>query len=278
MASVVLLTFDDVAVYFTQEEWRSLEEWQKELYKRVMVDNYRTLLSLGKNERLAEFSKGLNPRSSAQRGYSDNSLEGVPLVIARILSGEEPWVRGRREIPHKNPTNGAENLHSVDSLNMKGPLSGRGLLSFREESNSSDLPSDPTPDPTLDIRGVLRHLQVEVAEEIQSVRGGIRDRASAIQTALSSLSSEISALGNVLQALLALVPAKQMMGVPITPPQTPPAPCPHHPAAAQEEGRCHPPAAAQQEGRCHHPAAAQQEGRCHHPAAAQQALTTPPGR
>ncbi|XP_073407327.1 uncharacterized protein [Dendrobates tinctorius] len=42
----VSVNFNDVAVYFSKEEWRHLEEWQKALYMEVMQENLETLLSL----------------------------------------------------------------------------------------------------------------------------------------------------------------------------------------------------------------------------------------
>ncbi|XP_069502003.1 uncharacterized protein [Ambystoma mexicanum] len=42
-----LITFDDIAICFSKEEWEILEDWQKTLYKEVMNENYESLLSLG---------------------------------------------------------------------------------------------------------------------------------------------------------------------------------------------------------------------------------------
>ncbi|XP_069089618.1 zinc finger protein 37A-like isoform X2 [Pleurodeles waltl] len=41
------VTFHDVAVYFSEEEWGHLQEWQKELYRNVVEEVHTALLSLG---------------------------------------------------------------------------------------------------------------------------------------------------------------------------------------------------------------------------------------
>ncbi|XP_029448403.1 zinc finger protein 157-like [Rhinatrema bivittatum] len=66
----VPVTFEDIAIYFSQEEWESLEERQKELYKDVMMENYQTLISLG-----------------------TGSPTITPDIISHIERGEEPFIR-----------------------------------------------------------------------------------------------------------------------------------------------------------------------------------------
>ncbi|XP_052025027.1 zinc finger protein 431-like isoform X3 [Apodemus sylvaticus] len=43
------VTFDDVQVNFTEEEWESLDPSQKNLYKNVMLVTFLNLKALGSN-------------------------------------------------------------------------------------------------------------------------------------------------------------------------------------------------------------------------------------
>ncbi|XP_063003638.1 zinc finger protein 775 [Elgaria multicarinata webbii] len=80
----VPVAFEDVAVYFSPEEWAELAEWQKELYQDVMAENFELVSSLecllSIPELLSRLARGeaactaATPRPS---GNSDCSVDGT---------------------------------------------------------------------------------------------------------------------------------------------------------------------------------------------------------
>ncbi|KAM3918111.1 uncharacterized protein RB166_013066 [Leptodactylus fuscus] len=65
--------FEDIAVYFSREEWKYLEEGQKELYQQVMMDNFQTFRALGyryrKPKLITCLEQGEDPSITNLRGH-----------------------------------------------------------------------------------------------------------------------------------------------------------------------------------------------------------------
>ncbi|XP_053564810.1 zinc finger protein 37A [Bombina bombina] len=70
----VPVTFDDVAVCFSEEEWKGLQQSQKDLYREVMNDNYQNLTSLGfavtKPEIVVKIERGEDPFVSSRWDFT----------------------------------------------------------------------------------------------------------------------------------------------------------------------------------------------------------------
>lgn len=72
-----LVTFDDVAVCFLEEEWKGLKDQEKDLYCQVMTDNYKNLTALGLSssppEIVLKIERGEDPCVDIGEETTDNA-------------------------------------------------------------------------------------------------------------------------------------------------------------------------------------------------------------
>ncbi|XP_032168546.1 zinc finger protein 717-like isoform X4 [Mustela erminea] len=80
-----LVSFEDVAVNFSWEEWQDLDDAQRTLYRAVMLETYRSLVSLG-------------------------HCISKPEVIVKLEQGAEPWAVGEAPTRRLPDVQGAGDL------------------------------------------------------------------------------------------------------------------------------------------------------------------------
>ncbi|CAH7161549.1 Zfp282 [Phodopus roborovskii] len=179
-APKVPVTFVDIAVYFSEDEWKNLDEWQKELYSNLVKENYKTLMSLDTDGPVSKPDAPVqaepreepcvweqhHPEEREIPVAADTGAE--PLVPAQDLSSQ---VKREEALCVRSQRGLEERVIPTESI-TDSPISAQDLLSrIKQEEQQCvwdqqdlaerDIPTDPNSEPLISAHDILSWIKQE---------------------------------------------------------------------------------------------------------------------
>ncbi|XP_020833171.1 zinc finger protein 282 [Phascolarctos cinereus] len=176
----VPVTFVDIAVYFSEDEWKNLDEWQKELYNNLVKENYKTLMSLGAENPMPkpDAQSRVEPREEPCVWEQHNPEEReIPMdpstAIEALIQAPAASSQVKREEPLcARVQRCSEEREVVADTVTDSPISTQDILSRikqeeqhcvwdQQDLEERDIPTDPNSESLISAHDILSWIKQE---------------------------------------------------------------------------------------------------------------------